>query len=125
LCILSRRVLVVFAAVLCVLLAALTMAYSVNVDRITADYMREVERRNNSDNLYKTQSSQFADREAKLNLDVQKLNDDKTQLGTQIAQLQGERDRAAQGQVRRGERARRDHEQDRPARRDEQDAGRC
>jgi hypothetical protein len=36
------KVLVVFAAILCVLLAALTMAYSVNAERITADYRAQV-----------------------------------------------------------------------------------
>ncbi len=85
------KVLVVFAAILCVLLAALTMAYSVNVDRITADYQKQTELRNASDVLYKTQASQFADQEAKLNLDKQQLNQTITHLGTQIDQLQGER----------------------------------
>jgi hypothetical protein len=36
------KVLVVFAAILCVLLAALTMAYSVNSERIVADYRAQV-----------------------------------------------------------------------------------
>jgi len=36
------KVLVVFAAILCVLLAALTMAYSVNAERVTADYRAQV-----------------------------------------------------------------------------------
>ena len=39
------KVLVVFAAVLCVLLSALTMAYSVNADRIVADYKNQVQAR--------------------------------------------------------------------------------
>lgn len=36
------KILVVFAAVLCVLLAALTMAYSVNAERIVANYQAQV-----------------------------------------------------------------------------------
>ena len=85
------KVLVVFAAVLCVLLAALTMAYSVNVDRITANYQSQVEARVAAETSTSAQKSQWAGLQAQMQLDIQKLNDDKTQLGTQIAALQNER----------------------------------
>lgn len=90
------KVLVVFAAILCVLLAALTMAYSVNADRIVAAHNSEVALRTATESSAKNQMAQAAEEQAHLNQDIQQLNSQKTQLGTQIASLQTERTKLLQ-----------------------------
>jgi hypothetical protein len=90
------KVLVVFAAILCVLLAALTMAFSVNADRIVASHNKEVELRVATETSSKGMLTQAATEQARLNQDIQQLNTQKTQLGTQIASLQGERTKLLQ-----------------------------
>lgn len=84
------KVLVVFAAILCVLLAALTMAYSVNAERIVSDYKAQV--------LAKQTAEQSASSDissARLEMDVQnnmirELRNTQTNLNNQIQSLQAE-----------------------------------
>jgi hypothetical protein len=90
------KVLVVFAAILCVLLAALTMAYSVNADRIVADHLKQVELRTATETTANNQLTQAAEEQARLNQDIQQANNEKTQLGTQISSLQQERQKLLQ-----------------------------
>lgn len=85
------KVLVVFAAVLSVLLAALTMAYAVNADRITADRMAEVNRRVQAEANSATSTAQANELKANMELQVNQLNADKAALMQQITSLQNER----------------------------------
>lgn len=90
------KVLVVFASILCVLLAALTMAYSVNVGRVVDDRHAEINRRLAAEALAASRVAQGAEEQARLAADIQQLNNEKTQLSTTIASLQSERAKLAQ-----------------------------
>jgi hypothetical protein len=85
------KILVVFAAVLCVLLAALTMAYSVNADRIVADYKAQVNAKLLAVETANADVSQAnLEKEAK----QQELSGKETQiteLGMKIASLENDR----------------------------------
>jgi hypothetical protein len=81
----------VFAAVLSVLLAALTMAYAVNVDRIVADRMAEVNRRVQADALASSKVALAAEEQARLNERIAQLEAQTAQLNSTIANLQNER----------------------------------
>lgn len=85
------KVLIVFAAVLCVLLAALTMAYSVNVDRITADYQRQVDETSATRTSSATQQSQWVELQAKFQRDIEARDAAIRTLESEKATLEGER----------------------------------
>jgi hypothetical protein len=85
------KVLVVFASILCVLLAALTMAYSVNVDRIVADRRSEIDRRITAETLANNRVAQGAEEAARLSQMVQAKDSQISQLNTKIAALEAER----------------------------------
>lgn len=82
------KVLVVFAAILCVVLSALTMAYAVNADRITADYQAESTRRAQAE-LAATNDA------ARQRVELQTKEDQLSAANTQIAQLLTENRRLA------------------------------
>jgi hypothetical protein len=85
------KVLIVFAAVLCVLLAALTMAYSVNVDRITGDYQRQVDETAATRTSSATQQSQWVELQAKFQRDIEARDAAIRTLESEKATLEGER----------------------------------
>ena len=99
------KVLVVFAAVLCVLLAALTMAYSVNVDRISGDYNAAVNARLAAESLAQTKVAQAVEEQARLKQEISDLNSKLTATSTATAQLETERTQLI-AQVRAAEAAR-------------------
>lgn len=72
------KILVVFAAVLSLALAALTSSYAMNRDAITGGYNNAVAERDKARANYNTQSSQFAEERQKLQ---QTVNDLQDQLG--------------------------------------------
>lgn len=74
------KILVVFAAVLCLALAALTSAYAMNRDAILSSYNDAVAMRDKANSLYETQSSQFAEERSALNSQVAQLNNQIQQL---------------------------------------------
>jgi hypothetical protein len=85
------KVLVVFAAVLCILLAALTMAYSVNSERITGDYRAEVDRRLQADSTVQTRVAQAQEEQGRLREANQALSSRLLAQETKIRDLEGER----------------------------------
>lgn len=85
------KVLVVFAVILSVLLAALTMAYAVNVDRIVGDRMAEMNRRLAAETLAASKVAQAVDEQARLEGLIAELRADNTKLKSQIANLELER----------------------------------
>lgn len=72
------KILVVFAAVLSLALAALTSSYAMNRDSITDAYKSAIADRDKAKANYNTQSSQFAEERQKLQ---QQVNDLQDQLG--------------------------------------------
>jgi len=72
------KILVVFAAVLSLALAALTSSYAMNRDAITEGYNNAIADRDKAKANYNTQSSQFAEERQKLQATVNDLQD---QLG--------------------------------------------
>jgi hypothetical protein len=85
------KVLVVFAAILSVLLAALTMAYAVNVERIISDRAAESNRRVTADATASAAIAQAKELQAQLNDQKQQLEAQISKLNSDIASLQGER----------------------------------
>jgi uncharacterized phage infection (PIP) family protein YhgE len=82
------KVLVVFAAILCVVLSALTMAYAVNADRVTGDYNDQVALRLSAERTLTDTASQHQ----------QEITAKQTELAAanaQIAQLMAENRRLA------------------------------
>jgi hypothetical protein len=90
------KVLVVFASILCVLLAALTMAYSVNVGRIVDDRNAEINRRLAADALASQSIAMGKEETARLMQDIQARDSQVNQLGATISQLQSERAKLTQ-----------------------------
>lgn len=82
------KVLVVFAAILCVVLSALTMAYAVNADRITGDYQAQVTLRNAAQTAQADAASQHQQEIITKNSQLDAAN-------AQIAQLLAENRRLA------------------------------
>jgi uncharacterized coiled-coil DUF342 family protein len=72
------KILVVFAAVLSLALAALTSSYAMNRDAITDGFNNAIAERDKAKANYNTQSSQFAEERQKLQ---QQINDLQDQLG--------------------------------------------
>ncbi|MCA9272661.1 MAG: hypothetical protein KDA31_06415 [Phycisphaerales bacterium] len=72
------KILVVFAAVLSLALAALTSSYAMNRDTITSGFNNAIAERDKAKANYNTQSSQFAEERQKLQEQINDLND---QLG--------------------------------------------
>jgi hypothetical protein len=85
------KVLVVFAAILCVLLAALTMAYSVNAERITGDFRSEVDKRLVADSTAQTKVAQAAEELGRLREALQAERNKNLAMETKIRDLEGER----------------------------------
>jgi hypothetical protein len=85
------KVLVVFAAVLAVLLAALAMAYSVNVDRVAGDYRAETDRRAQADVAAQTAIAQAREFDLQRQQLVSQLRNQETATATKISQLEAER----------------------------------
>ena len=85
------KVLVVFASVLCVLLAALTMAFSVNVDRVTGDYQAERDRRLHAETDAQSTVAQAQAALAEKSQELAGLNASFTNLKTQFNSLEAER----------------------------------
>ncbi|GAB5495277.1 MAG: hypothetical protein Phyf2KO_03570 [Phycisphaerales bacterium] len=73
------KILVVFAAVLSLGLAALTSAYAMNRDMITSSFNDMKAQRDKADALYETQSSQFAEEKTTLNSQIQTLQNELSQ----------------------------------------------
>lgn len=74
------KILVVFAAVLSLGLAALTSSYALNRDTITNSFNDIRAERDKANSLYETQSSQFADEKAALNNQISTLKGQLSQL---------------------------------------------
>jgi hypothetical protein len=72
-------------------LAALTMAYSVNVDRITADYQKQVELRNATDSLRNSEASAWAALQDQYKLDLSHQQEQTNSKGKEVDSLQNER----------------------------------
>jgi len=81
---------VLAAAVLAVLLSALTIAYSSNADKIVGDYYDEQARRTSAEALASGAESKFGSERAELNAKVAVLGRDITSLQAQVSQLQSE-----------------------------------
>lgn len=90
------KVLVVFASILCVLLAALTMAYSVNVSRVVDNQNAEINRRIEAETATANTAAMAAEERSKMMLEIQQLQDQKTQLNGTITSLQNERSKLNQ-----------------------------
>ncbi|RNC81508.1 MAG: hypothetical protein ED559_06865 [Phycisphaera sp.] len=73
------KILVVFAAVLSLGLAALTSSYAMNRDTITSSFNDMKAQRDKANSLYETQSSQFAEEKATLNSQIQTLQNELSQ----------------------------------------------
>src|SRR5436190_6960359 len=84
------KVLVVFAAVLCVLLAALTMAYSVNAERIVGDYRAQVNARQAAEQSASSDIGRARAEQQALNDRIADLQNKNTGLSTQLNSLQAE-----------------------------------
>jgi uncharacterized protein (UPF0335 family) len=104
------KVLVVFAAVLCVVLAALTMAYAVNADRIVGNFLSERDARIAADTARAADAAQskdwlqqkeeqlqaFSNKIAALESENRRLAGEKTDLISRIARAEAERDSIVQ-----------------------------
>ena len=96
------KILVVFAAVLSLGLAALTSSYAMNRDSITSSFNDMKAQRDKANSLYETQSSQFAEEKATLNSQIQTLQNELSQaqnanrdVESQLAELRLEARTAA------------------------------
>ncbi|MFN0132771.1 MAG: hypothetical protein ACKVW3_09640 [Phycisphaerales bacterium] len=85
------KALVVFAALLLVLLSALTMAFSINADRIVADRRAIMDAKRMADETAGSAIAKGAEEQARLNGQVEALNKDKTSLAARISALEAER----------------------------------
>lgn len=87
---LVTKVLVVAAAVLALLLAALTSAYAVNADRIVSSLSSERALRTQADVELRAAQSQAAEQAQRLKQQIDALNSDIAARDTQLRQLQSE-----------------------------------
>ena len=94
------KILIVFAAVLCVLLAALTMAYSVNADRIASSYLDEKNARVAAVQSAEQQVSLSKEALSEKQLELQSLSNELDKRTSTITQLQGERAELVSAKVR-------------------------
>ncbi|MBL9031165.1 MAG: hypothetical protein JNM80_05600 [Phycisphaerae bacterium] len=85
------KALVVFAALLLVLLSALTMAYSINADRIIQDRRSIMDAKRASDEMASSKISQAAEEQARLNGQIEALNKELTSRAAKISSLESER----------------------------------
>ncbi len=85
------KVLVLFAAVLCVLLAALTMAYSANADAIVKGMRDAQTKYANQEAVNSAIQADFGTQKSKLSEQANSLSTQVTSLQATITQLQGER----------------------------------
>lgn len=85
------KVLVVFAAILAVLLAALTMAYAFNAGSIVDDYRAEQNRRIGAETARTTDAAQARDQIADLNQRLDRLSAALGERESTIRRLEGER----------------------------------
>jgi DNA repair exonuclease SbcCD ATPase subunit len=84
------KVLVVFAAVLCVLLAALTMAYSVNVNRVSDDYLAAKDAKAQADTSASIAIAQVAELQQQKQQEIDALRNTLLATETKIRDLQSE-----------------------------------
>lgn len=70
------KVFVLFAAVLSILMAALAISFSVNADRILADYDKQLERATSADNSLKAYKGVQSQEKASLEKDIVRLQDE-------------------------------------------------
>lgn len=87
------KVLVVFAAVLAVLLSALTMAYSVNADRIVSEYSSQRDQRSAVEAQLRQVSGQAQAEKAHLSRQLDELRRETANRDSRIRELEGERGR--------------------------------
>ncbi len=91
------KVLVVFAALLCVLLSALTMSYAINADRIVSDWNAQAQRRIQAETRLSEANSAAATERERLSTEIASLSNtlnaagiDKRRLEGELAQLRAE-----------------------------------
>jgi hypothetical protein len=84
------KVLVVFAAVLCVLLAALTMAYSINAERITADYRAQVNAKQAAEEGARAQIAAAGAESTQKEKTIAELQQKLTTISNQVQSLESE-----------------------------------
>lgn len=82
------KIFVVFAAVLSILLAGLTMAYAVNADRILADYNAEASRRKAAETAQSAESSSFSAERTRLNASISDVSNALAAKESEIRELQ-------------------------------------
>jgi len=87
------KVFVVFAAVLALVLAALTMTYSVNADRVEADHRNALARAAEAAAARDAATSQFSEMQNRLARQVDQLSTDNANLRSQIRDLLTENSR--------------------------------
>ncbi len=85
------KILVVFCAVLSLLLAALTMAFATNADRIRASIDSERANRVALESQYREQIAGYAAEKATIEARLQASDADRTSLNQQVSQLSSER----------------------------------
>ena len=84
------KVFVVAAAVLSVALAALTMAYATNAERIRGNYQEQVQLATAAEAALAAERARIADQRADFNARIESLNRDKADQLAQIQRLQSE-----------------------------------
>lgn len=82
------KIFVVFAAVLSILLAGLTMAFAVNADRIKADYANEQSRRQAAVDALASTESGFSSERSRLQQQLADLNNSLAAKESEIRELQ-------------------------------------
>ncbi len=85
------KILVVAAAILCIALAALSMAYAVNADRIVAEHRSEVDRRVATETLRTGELAAALEERTRLSQLRDQLDNELTKRDAEIRSLQGER----------------------------------
>lgn len=89
------KILVVFAAILAVLLGALTMAYSVNASRVTDQYRWAMDEAAGAKAARNTESTLWKEETSQLNLQKESLKNQTTELENTIRSLQQEKGQLA------------------------------
>lgn len=87
------KVLVVFSAILAVLLSALTMAYSVNADRIAADHRSQVDQRRAMEVQLQATSAQAKEEQLHLSRQLDESRREAASRDSRIRDLESERAR--------------------------------
>ncbi len=85
------KILIVAAAMLCIALAALSMAYAVNADRIVSEHQRQVDLRTAAETAKSMDSAAHAEERTRLSQLRDQLSNELSNRDATIRQLQGER----------------------------------